>query len=214
MDDLTVSELFAGLTNPSFQSQKTLLLQFIANKFAESNPEDIVLDSFIRYFLLDIHQQLVSNRTRPVQAATNHITYTLLILQNLTSYESNCKIMLNMILETSSTFDSSVSAAWIDILNSFLDYDPLSEQYFREELVEAVDKEEFWSLKDPLQHMSFLICNLSQYEEYREVFMKRSLLNLPRLLPQVHTQVTAVIVLLLCHNCKTIAFIIPLYLFR
>ena len=187
MDDLTVTELFAGLTNPSFQSQRTLLLQYIANKFAESNPEDIELDKFIRYFILDIQQQLVSNRTKPgLSLATNNISYTLLVLQNLTSYESNCKTMLNMILENSSTFDSSISAAWIGILNSFLDYDPLSEQYFREELTEANDKEEFWTLKDPLQHMSFLICNLSQYEEYRDVFLKRSLLNLPRLLPQVH----------------------------
>lgn len=189
MDDLTVTELFSGLTNPLFQSQRTLILQFIANKFAESNPEDIDLVEFIRYFLLDIHQQLVSNRTKSASIeATNNVSYTLLILQNLTSYESNCKSLLNMIMESnSSTFDLSISSAWLDILNSFLDYNPLSEQYFSEELAEAENKEDFWRLKDPLQHMSFIICNLSQYEEYRDIFLKRSLLNLPRLLPQVNT---------------------------
>ena len=116
MDDLTVTELFAGLTNPSFQSQRTLLLQYIANKFAESNPEDIELDKFIRYFILDIQQQLVSNRTKPgLSLATSNISYTLLILQNVTSYESNCKTMLNMRLSNAKGPDYDEKAADWDV---------------------------------------------------------------------------------------------------
>lgn len=186
MEDLTLSELLNGLKDPSFTEHKLVLLQLVANKFVESNDADIEVDKLIEYCLLEIEQ----NYQKSSETSKQLINYTVLVLQNITSYECNSKEFMHIITESNEKYNANLYNKWTNILEAFLNYNPTNEQYYSQDNITPMtneEKEAFWILKDPLQNLSFILCNLSQHEEYREVFLKkRSLLYLPRLLNQVH----------------------------
>ena len=187
MEELKTSEIFAGLTNPSYQTHKVVLLQLMANKFAEENQNEIKLNDLLEYLITDINQQYITYSKTKTDTLASVINCSYLVLQNITSYEDNCKSFINMITDSDSNYNASFHTTWTSLLNSFLNYDPLVEQYYQDTLrnEEVNNREDFYTLKDPLQNMSSILCNLSRYVEYREQFLKRSLNYIPRLLTQV-----------------------------
>ena len=118
MEDLTFSELLNGLKDPSFSEHKLVLLQLIANKFGESNEVDIEIDKLIEYCLLEIEQ----NIQKSSEIIKQFINYTVLVLQNMTSYECNSKEFMHIITESNEKYNANLYNKWTNILEAFLNH--------------------------------------------------------------------------------------------
>lgn len=185
MEDLSITDLYAGLREPSFRDQRVTLLQLLANKFTgdddtETTTENTVSLQEIISYCLALVATAFGNQASTQREVLAH--FALSVLTNITAIETNQKMMTEIVTNES----KPSSSHWTSILKEFLKYDPSNEKRVIEPI--STDDSDYWIREDFLHLTSFVLCNLSQHEEIRAQMTRRSSGHIPQLLKQIKSQ--------------------------
>lgn len=165
MDELSIQEIINGLNDQNFTEHHLLLVQLLANRFADDQHiQSTDVEATLKYLLswLNVNSSIFHE--------TELVHFHLVVLANLTLTEANCAFFFSQMSIDVAPFQRLVGA--------FLGHNAQTEE-------EPLEESE-WTLLDPLQHVASVLCNLTQWEDGRKIILKIGDGYTPKLASQVH----------------------------
>lgn len=196
-DQLTIKEIVSGFADASLRKSRDILFELLVNKSAES------LDEFENESLGDIFTICVEQLCSTNKEAISLTNLCLSLICNLTVTEEYSQIFLDLYTIKDSSGLTSLKSDFVGSLESFLKYDS---QLFEEgdgqgisDLISTGNSEGAlnggsivgdydWVKKDPWQHMSSILCNLTRVEDGRRILLKQSSKYMEMLIRQIRSR--------------------------
>lgn len=196
-NEVSVTAIIACKNDLSGSGRDDILLQLLVNKSAESLEGFDPVSLKSTFFICMGYLSSSSKKNLPL------IDLSLSLLCNLTATEVNSQVFLDLYMEKDSLGLMIPSRDFKNILERFLNYDSQlmenPEEVISNTGANSADPEdtsienraiitETWDVRDPWQHMSSIICNITRIECGRQILLRQSTPYMKNLLKQIRSK--------------------------
>ena len=171
MDELSVSDLLAGLSNAEYADYHVTLLQLLSNACAEPTISQEELRQVAVYSFHRLTTLMLN-----ISGNEEAIDLLLIAISNLTILEEAC----GNFLKTIDTEGGDLLTTFTKFIDFFLDHNPQAEEPIQSH------EEDAPNISDPFQHMSSVLCNITNIELGRNILLRQSSGYMPKLVAQVN----------------------------
>ena len=196
-DQLSIKEIVSGFADPSLRNSRDILYELLINKSAGN------LDLFDEESLKDIFRICFKQLCSTTKEALTLTDLCLSLICNLTMTEENSQILLDLYTVRELSGIISLKTDFTHVLESFLKYDSqLVEQgdegALTDSTVSNCSKRDFienitsecadWVKRDPWQHVSSILCNITRLEDGRRILLRQSSQYMGMLIKQIRSR--------------------------
>ena len=196
-DQLSIKEIVSGFADPSLRNSRDILYELLINKSAGN------LDIFDDKSLKDIFTVCFKQLCSTTKEALTLTDLCLSLICNLTTSEENSQILLDLYIIREQSGVISLKSDFSYVVESFLEYDSqLVEQgddgAIADSTVNSCSKGDSmdmitsecadWVKKDPWQHVSSILCNITRLEDGRRILLRQSSQYMGMLIKQIRSR--------------------------
>jgi Domain of unknown function (DUF383)/Domain of unknown function (DUF384) len=186
VDGLSIAEILSGFSDLTLKRKSDLMLELLINKSAENSA------AFDSKSLEDSFTVCMNHLISPSKKSSRLIDLCLSLLCNLTVTEENSQRFLHKYLLLESSGVSTLTSELLFLMESFLTYDSQLSEVDSVDTdgsagpsVDSTDSQD-WGERDPWQHMSSILCNLTRLEGGRKIILKQHYMT--RLVRQIRSR--------------------------
>lgn len=186
VDRLSIADILSGFSDLTLKRKSDIMLELLINKSAE-NSADFDSKSLEDSFTVCMNHLISSSKK-----SSRLIDLCLSLLCNLTVTEENSQRFLQKYITLESSGTSTLTSELLSLMESFLNYDsqlleidPVDTDGVSSHLLDSKDSDD-WGERDPWQHMSSILCNLTRLEGGRKIVLKQHYMT--RLVRQIRSR--------------------------